>query len=116
MPIFESIQISGICIGVGAALTFLGVGHLAGNYLVKAVMPPRIHEASLREENYERNIRVREKDGWNASRITIYILLLLTVASACMNIGLFVTILLVSVIIIESSLVTGSLIYYEKRM
>ena len=112
----DSNQITGICFGVGIALALLGFGHLAGKYVVRALMTAKIQEDSLREEHDERNIRVREKAGWNASRITIYILLFLTVTSAFMNLEFNVTILFILLILIESSLVTGSLIYYEKRM
>jgi hypothetical protein len=114
--ITENSQISGFCIGAGAALAALGIGHLAGRYAIKAVVTPEIQEASLREEKDERNIRIRERAGWNASRITIYILCFLALASALMNLELYVTILIVSLIIIESSLVAGSLVYYEKRI
>lgn len=120
ISIFESIQINSICMGVGAALAVLGIAHPVGKYyakiVTKMVFSPELRESSLREENDERNIRVREKAGWNTTRITFNILLFLTVASAFMNLGPDVTILFASLIVIESSLVTGSLIYYEKRM
>ena len=114
--VFDSSQINGLCIGIGAALAVLGVGHLAGKYVTKAVATPEIEKISLREENDERNIRIRERAGWNASRIMIYLLCFIALASALMNLELYITILLASLIIIQSSLVAGSLIYYEKRM
>ena len=114
--ITESSQINGFCIGAGAALAVLGVGHLAGKYVTKAVVTPEIEKITLREENDERNICIRERAGWNASRIMVYLLCFLALASALMNLELYITILLASLVIIQSSLVAGSLVYYEKRM
>lgn len=114
--ITESDQLNGICIGIGAALSVLGIGNLAGKYVTNGVETPEILKASLREENDERNIRVRERAGWNASRITTYLLCFLALASALINLELYITISLVLLIILEFSLTAGSLIYYEKTM
>lgn len=114
--ITDSNQINGACMGVGAALTVLGIGNLAGKYGARAVETPEIQKASLREENDERNIRVRERAGWNAARITNYVLCFLALASALMNLELYITLSFVFLIIMEFSLTAGSLVYYEKRM
>ncbi|WFN33861.1 hypothetical protein L1S32_08395 [Methanogenium sp. S4BF] len=114
--ITDSNQINGICIGFGAALAVLGIGNLAGKYVARAVETPDIQKASLREENDERNIRVRERAGWNTARITNYVLCFLALASALMNLELYITLSFVFLIIMEFSLTAGSLVYYEKRM
>lgn len=114
--ITDSTQINNIFIGVGAALAILGVGNLAGKYVTRAVETPDIQNASLREENDERNIRVREKAGSNTAYITYFVLCFLVLASAIMNLELYITLLFVFLIIVQFSLMAGSLAYYEKRM
>lgn len=113
--ILDNSQIDNICIGIGAALAVMGIAHLAGKYAIN-ILTPEIREASLREENDERSIRVREKAGWNASRIMLSIFCYLGIASALMNLELYITMLFVTLILLECSLVAGSLVYYEKRM
>lgn len=114
--ITDSNPINGACMGVGAALAVLGIGNLAGKYGARAVETPEIQKASLREEHDERNIRVRERAGWNTARITNYVLCFLALASALMNLELYITLSFVFLIIMEFSLTAGSLVYYEKRM
>ena len=114
--IISSNQINGIFIGVGAALAVLGAGNLVGKYFAKAVETPEIKKISLREENDERNIRIREKAGWNTCRIMTYILCFFGLSSALMNLELYITISIVLLILMQGIITAGSLVYYEKRM
>ncbi|MBP2134240.1 drug/metabolite transporter (DMT)-like permease [Methanomicrobium sp. W14] len=114
--IAESSQSGGVLIGVGAALAVLGIGNLVGKYVTKAVETPETIKVSQREENDERNVRIREKAGWNASHITLYVLSFLAVASALMDLDLYITISLALLILMDFLLIVGSIVYYEKRM
>lgn len=106
----------GLCIGVGAALAVLGIGNLVGFYVGKAVETPDIRKISLREENDERNIRIRERAGWSTSRVMVYILCFLALASAFMGAELYLTCLFAVLIVTEGLLTAGYLAYYDKRM
>jgi len=105
-----------LCVGIGAALTVLGIGNLVGFYAGKAVETPEIRKISLREENDERNIRVRERAGWSASRVMVYILCFITLASAFMGAEFYLTCLFAVLVVTEGLLTAGYLAYYNKRM
>jgi hypothetical protein len=102
--------------GIGATLMVLGIGNLIAFYVEKAVETPEIRKMSLREEKDERNIRVREKAGWNAGRIMLYILCFVALASAFTGAELYITGLFAALVMTESLLTVGFLAYYDKRM
>ncbi len=106
----------GLCLGIGAALAVLGIGNLVGYSVGRSVETPEIRKVSLREENDERNIRVREKAGWNAGRVMLYILCFVALASAFTGAELYITGLFAALVMTEGLLTAGFLAYYDKRM
>ncbi|WP_319378025.1 hypothetical protein [uncultured Methanocorpusculum sp.] len=111
-----STTINGACYGFGAALLALSVGNLIGKSVVKSVETPEIRKMQEIEVNDERNIRIRERAGWNTVRIFTPVLCFLTLASALIGVELYVTLTACGLVVLLAALSIGSHIYYDKRL
>ncbi|MEA5086829.1 MAG: hypothetical protein VB007_06365 [Methanocorpusculum sp.] len=77
-----STPLNGACYGIGAALLVLSAGNLVGASVKKAVETPETLKIQEIEEHDERNIRIRERAGWNTVRIFTPVLCACTLVSA----------------------------------
>ncbi|ABN06214.1 hypothetical protein Mlab_0036 [Methanocorpusculum labreanum Z] len=111
-----STTLNGACYGVGAALIALSGGNLIGKSVVKSVETPEIRKIQEIEMNDERNIRIRERAGWNTVRIFTPVLCFLTLATALIGVELYVTLAACGLVVLLAALSIGSQIYYDKRL
>ncbi|RBQ24694.1 MAG: hypothetical protein ALMCE001_11680 [Methanocorpusculum sp. MCE] len=111
-----STSLNGACYGVGAALIALSVGNLIGKSVVKSVETPDVRKMKEIEMNDERNIRIRERAGWNTVRIFTPVLCFLTLAAALIGVELYVTLAACGLVVFLAALSIGSQIYYDKRL
>ncbi|MDO5845729.1 MAG: hypothetical protein Q4Q04_02275 [Methanocorpusculum sp.] len=109
-------SLNGICFGLGAACFVLGLGNCVGKLVVKRAETPAVLRAKEIEEEDERNIRVRERAGWNTARVMNIILCLLALASALSNQEIYVTIILAALVVVQAGLTVGFQVYYDKRL
>jgi len=111
-----STTLNGACYGIGAALIALSGGNLIGKSVIKSVETPETLKIQAIEVNDERNIRIRERAGWNTVRIFTPVLCFLTLASALIGVELYVTLTACGLVILLAGLSIGSQIYYDKRL
>jgi len=108
--------LNGACYGLGAALLVLSAGNLVGASVKKAVETPEVLKIQAVEEHDERNIRIRERAGWNAVRIFTPVLCAFTLVSALAGAEVYVTFAACGLVILITALTIGSQIYYDKRL
>ena len=108
--------LNGACYGIGAALIALSAGFLIGKSIIKSAETPESLKVQAVEVNDERNIRIRERAGWNTTRIFTPILCFLTLASALIGVELYVTLTACGLVVLLAGLSIGSQIYYDKRL
>lgn len=111
-----STTLNGACYGIGAALIALSGGNLIGKSVIKSVETPEIRKMKEIEVNDERNIRLRERAGWNTVRIFTPVLCFLTLASALIGVELYVTLTACGLVVFLAALSIGSQVYYDKRL
>ncbi len=111
-----STSLNGACFGIGAALLALSGGNLIGKSVITRVETPENTRMQSIELHDERNIRIRERAGWNTMRIFTPVLCFLTLASAFIGVELYITLVLCGLILLQAALVIGSQVYYEKRI
>jgi uncharacterized membrane protein len=111
-----STTLNGACYGIGAALIALSAGFLIGKSIIKSAETPESLKVQAVEVNDERNIRIRERAGWNTIRIFTPILCFLTLASALIGVELYVTLTACGLVVLLAGLSIGSQIYYDKRL
>ncbi len=70
----ETKMISGLCIGIGAAIFGLGIGWLIRSFIVSEVEDQQIQKQKDIEVKDERNTQIREKTGYMVSRVMNYVL------------------------------------------
>lgn len=108
--------LSGWCIGAGAAAFALGIG----KFLDTLILSKSQTEESIRRKNIEvhdeRNTRIREKVGWQISRVVNYALCLLVLVMGLMKMPVAAILMVVAVILLEFILVIVLSDYYAKRM
>jgi hypothetical protein len=107
--------VSGLCIGIGAAL---GASGLVNLVLLIAV-PEAVRAEQLRikeiEVSDERNIRIREKTGAMANRVVYYALCAAILALGLLG-DLLAVLILVGILVLEAVLVIVLSERYSKQM
>ena len=111
-----STPLKGACYGIGAALLVLSAGNLVGASVKKAVETPETLKIQEIEEHDERNIRIRERAGWNTVRIFTPVLCACTLVSALAGAEVYVTFAACGLVLLVAGLSIGSQIYYDKRL
>lgn len=109
-------MVSGLCIGLGAAVFCLGVGNFISSLLTSK---PETDERARRkavEVQDERNIRLREKVGSTINRVLVYALSILVLALGFMGAGITIILMVSSLLLLELVLAIGLSNYYTKRM
>lgn len=109
-------MVSGLCIGLGAALLVLGIGWFIQSFIVSAAEDEEIKRIKAVEVNDERSIRIREKTGYSVAKIMNYLLLVFVLTLGFMGADKLIIIMACALIIIELILVLVFSNYYAKRM
>lgn len=107
---------SGLCIGVGAAITVLDIGWFIQSLIVPAMETEKIKRIKNIEVNDERNTRIREKTGYMVAKIMNYLLLLFILTLGFMGVDKLIIVIAVFLVIIELILVIHFSYYYSKKM
>jgi uncharacterized membrane protein len=109
-------NLSGMCIGLGAAIFCLGIGQFILTAFVPKINNPEIQRRKNIEVGDERNIRIREKVGSVTLRIINYALSAIILCLGFMHNSLIPILLLASVFVLELVLVIFLSDYYSKQM
>lgn len=109
-------MVSGLCIGLGAALLCIGVGEFIQSVIVSIAEYEEIKRIKKIEVNDERNTRIREKTGYMVSRVMNYVLAIFVLTLGFMGVDKLIIMLAVSLLIIEFVLVLIFSNYFAKRM
>mgnify|MGYP001165989964 CR=1 FL=1 len=109
-------SLSGLCIGLGAALFCLGIGNLIGAGIISKVENEELVRKKNIEMNDERNTRIREKVGAQINRIVVYALTVIVLALGFMGTNVMIIIMISSVLLLELVLAITLSSYYSKRM
>ncbi|MEA4908261.1 MAG: hypothetical protein VB089_11610 [Anaerolineaceae bacterium] len=109
-------QLSGACIGAGAAALAIG----AGNAILGRMLPTPSGAAALRhkqiEVNDERNVRIREKVGATTNQIVFYVLCAVILALGLLGVELWVILLLITILALQGVLAVTLTNYYSKQI
>lgn len=108
--------VSGWCIGVGAAAFALGIGKFLDALILSKTQTEEIIRRKNIEVNDERNIRIREKIGFQISRVVNYALCALVLIMGLMRMPVAAILMVVAVILLEFILAIVLSNYYAKRM
>lgn len=114
--IFPNKQVSGMCIGLGAAFFCLGLGNFISKIIVKKIETEDIIRRKNIEVNDERNIRIREKAGAKTNQFMIYALSVLVLALGFMNAGIIIILMVSALLILQLIFSVYFSNYYSKRM
>ena len=109
-------SISGLMIGLGAAVFCLGIGNLIGAFIMSKAENEQITRRKNIVVNDERNIRIREKVGAKINKITIYFLSAVVLALGFMGADVIFIIMISSVFVLELVLAIVLTDYYSKKM
>ncbi|AGK95978.1 hypothetical protein [Clostridium pasteurianum] len=108
--------VSGLCIGLGAAIFSIGIGNFIGAFIISKVETEEIIRKKNIEVNDERNIRIREKVGAKINRILIYVLSIIVLVLGFMGVNVVIIIMISSVFLLELILAIVLTNYYSKQM
>ncbi len=108
--------ISGLCIGLGAAVFSLGIGNLIGALFISKTQSEEFTRKKNIEVNDERNTRIREKVGAKINQVVIYALSVIVLVMGFMQINIIAIIMVSSVFLMELVLAIVLTSYYSKRM
>ena len=109
-------MISGLCIGLGAAVFCLGIGNFIGALIISKTQNEEITRKKDIEVNDERNIRIREKVGAKINRVVIYTLSVIVLAMGFMQINILAIVMVSSVFLLELVLTIVLTNHYSKTM
>ena len=109
-------SLSGLCIGLGAAVFCLGIG----NFISSLVLSKTTDEETLRrkriEVNDERNTIIREKVGAKINLYVNYALSIILLAFGFLQVPLIAILMLASVFLLELVLAIVLTDHYSKRI
>lgn len=108
--------ISGLCIGLGAAVFCLGIGNFIGALIISKTENEEFIRKKNIEVNDERNTRIREKVGAKINQVVVYALSVIVLAMGFMQINIIAIIMVASVFLLELVLAIVLSNYYSKRM
>lgn len=109
-------MVSGLCIGLGAAIFSIGIGKFIGSFIISKVETEEIIRKKSIEVNDERNTRIREKVGAKINQILIYVLSVIVLALGFMRVNVVVIIMISSIFLLELILAIVLSNYYSKQM
>ncbi|BAL01672.1 hypothetical protein OBV_44730 [Oscillibacter valericigenes Sjm18-20] len=108
--------LSGLCIGLGAAVFCLGIGNFISALIILKTENEEFTRKKNIEVNDERNTRIREKVGAKINQVVIYALSVIVLAMGFMQINIIAIIMVASVFLVELVLAIVLSNYYSKRM
>jgi len=109
-------MLSGLCIGLGAAVFCLGIGNFMGALIISKTENEEIKRHKSIEVNDERNTRIREKVGAKINQIVVYVITVIVLALGFMGTDVVIIIMLSSVLLLELVLAIVLTNYYSKKM
>lgn len=109
-------MISGLCIGLGAAVFCLGIGNFISALIISKTENEEFTRKKNIEVNDERNTRIREKVGAKINQVVIYALSVIVLAMGFMQINIIAIIMVASIFLLELVLAIVLSNYYSKRM
>lgn len=109
-------KISGMCIGLGAAIFSLGIGNLIGALIISKTENEEFIRKKNIEVNDERNIQIREKVGAKTNQVVVYALSVIILAMVFLQVNIIAIIMITSVLLLEIMLAITLSNYYSKRM
>ena len=109
-------MISGLCIGLGAAVFCLGIGNFVGALIISKTENGEILRKKNIEVNDERNTRIREKVGAKTNQIVLYALSLIVLAMGFMQINIIAIVMVASILLLQLVLAIVLSNYYSKKM
>lgn len=109
-------MISGLCIGLGAAVFCLGIGNFVGALIISKTENEEILRIKNIEVNDERNTRIREKAGAKTNQIVVYALSLVVLAMGFMQIDLIAIVMVASILMLQLVLAIVLSNSYSKKM
>ncbi len=113
----ESLKtLSGLCIGLGAAVFCLGTGNAVGALVMSKTRTAEITRRKNIEVNDERNIRIKEKVGARINQVMIYVLSAIVLAFGFMHINIAAILMISSLFILELVLAIILTDHYSKTL
>ena len=109
-------QISGFCIGLGAAAFVLGIGNFIGGIVIAKTGTEETLRQKNIEVNDERNTRIREKVGAKINQIMVYTFNVIILLLAFMGADLWILFMMIALIMAQLVLAVALTQYYSKRM
>lgn len=109
-------MISGLCIGLGAAIFCLGIGNFIGALILSEVENEEFTRKKNIEVNDERNTRIREKVGAKTNQVVVYALSVIVLVMGFMQISIIAIIMISSVLLLQLVLAITLSNYYSKKM
>ncbi|WP_088186929.1 hypothetical protein [Desulfosporosinus sp. FKA] len=109
-------QLSGLGIGLGAALFCLGIGKFFDDLLVSKTEGETRKRKIVIERNDERNIRLKEKVDAKVNQVLIYLLSILVLTLSFMGAKSVFILMVAAIIVIQLFLTIFLFNYYGKRM
>jgi hypothetical protein len=112
----KNINLSGMCIGLGAAVFCLGIGQFILEAFVPKIDYAAIQKRKSIEVGDERNIRIRDKVGATVLRVVNYALSVIILALGFMQNSIIPILLLASVFVLELAMAIVLSNKYSKTM
>ena len=109
-------SVSGLCIGLGAAVFSLGIGRFISALIVSKTESEDFVRKKRIEVNDERNTRIREKVGAKTNQVVVYALSIIILAMGFMQVNILVILMVASLLLLEAVLAISLSNYYSKRM
>lgn len=109
-------MLSGLCIGLGAAVLVLGIGWLMQSFIVSVAETDAIQKAKNIEVHDERNIRIREKTGYMVAKVMNYLLVLFVLTLGFMGVDKAIIIMAAILVVVEFILVLIFSNYFSKTI
>jgi uncharacterized membrane protein len=109
-------MLSGLCIGLGAAVFCLGTGNAVGALVMSKTRTAEITRRKNIEVNDERNIRIKEKVGAKINQIMIYVLSAVVLAFGFMHVNIAAILIIASLFILELILAIFLTDHYSKTI
>jgi uncharacterized membrane protein len=108
--------ISGMFIGLGAAIFCLGIGNFIGAHIILKTENEEFTRKKNIEVSDERNTRIREKVGAKINQVVVYALSVIVLSMGFMQVNIIAIMMVASVLLLELVLAIALSNYYSKKM
>jgi uncharacterized membrane protein len=107
-------SLSGVCIGIGAGLLGMFIANLVTYRM--ALRNPEAFAAKNREVNDERNTMIRDRAGAKTNRILMIVISIVTLIFVLIEVPQYVTLAMVSFILLNGILYIAYLNYFNRQL